>query len=651
MDNEVELARAPLAASTDGGLELAGFALSVSGREVTETLPSSRAASEAELEASSRETRASSLVELLVARLSSGSRSFRQSVRRFSFGQRPTVAGLPENHFERVSEAVFRNHWQPSEKTVDLPGWLCEAQGDPEGAAAAAAEIGEGGDRWASAASVLEELVLAEGNLPYWAGAPPRLELPLEQYWIFSSHNTYLTGNQLTSASSGDCYARALRLGCRVVEIDLWDGCAAFSGQPYVKHGRTPTMPTSLESCLVAIRDFAFVATDAPLIVTLENHLSEDNQRRCAALIVEIFGDLLYVPKEGGSPLEWPVVNSLLRRILIRDKSVKVLWDENPPVIARRTIPELHRLTSIPSFELKAVEKVAEMRPCTSSSFSNMKFSAMLETEGKRAWREYTSKHIARVYPSGVHMMSSNFCPQDMWDAGCQIVALNLQETALLNSRKLWINAGKFRGNGGCGFVPKPSHLHDGVGRGRFATLKCDLLAGIHWEAFLDHRFRCTSITAPYLCSCPCSEFEVASCSLKCCPSWFPPLLCPLRCLRSLQPYVNLELAGAAPDRGCLRSRTFVPSGHSAADLQPWWEQRFTFALSDLDQAVLCISAWDELLPKGAGTLLGQFAFPVAELRPGWRRVPLLDNEGNQQEGSPALLFHFELDLESSGSA
>lgn len=59
---------------------------------------------------------------------------------------------------------------------------------------------------------------------------------PVSNYFIYTGHNSYLTGNQLNSDCSVLPIIKALNRGVRVVELDLWPNNDATDGV-HVYHG------------------------------------------------------------------------------------------------------------------------------------------------------------------------------------------------------------------------------------------------------------------------------------------------------------------------------------------------------------------------------------------------------------------------------
>ncbi|XP_002533650.2 phosphoinositide phospholipase C 2 [Ricinus communis] len=478
---------------------------------------------------------------------------------------------------------------------------------------------------------------------------------PLSHYFIYTGHNSYLTGNQLSSDCSDVPIIQALQRGVRVIELDIWPNSTKDNVE--VLHGRTLTTPVELIKCLRSIKEHAFRASDYPVVITLEDHLTPDLQAKVAEMITQTFGDILFTP--GSECLkEFPSPESLKKRIIVSTKPPKEYlevreireregdsqsgklgsdeetWGKEIPDLKghfrvddkneldednnddedaapdgdnksqQNIAPEYKHLIAIHAGKPKGgIEECLKVDPdkVRRLSLSEQQLEKAAETHGKEIVR-FTQRNILRVYPKGIRVDSSNYNPLIGWMHGAQMVAFNMQG----HGRSLWLMQGMFRANGGCGYVKKPDFLLKSGPHGEVfdpraklpvkTTLKVKVYMGEGWYYDFDR-----------------THFDAYS----------PPDF-----------YARVGIAGVPADTIMKKTKTLEDNWI------PVWNEEFEFPLTVPELALLRVEVHEYDMSE-KDDFGGQSCLPVSELRKGIRAIPLHDRKGVKYN-SVKLLVRFD---------
>uniref|UniRef100_A0A8D3BKH9 Phosphoinositide phospholipase C n=1 Tax=Scophthalmus maximus TaxID=52904 RepID=A0A8D3BKH9_SCOMX len=476
----------------------------------------------------------------------------------------------------------------------------------------------------------------AEGSIfsPQRRGVYQDMSQPLCHYFISSSHNTYLMEDQLRGQSSVEGYIRALKRGCRCVEVDCWDGA---NGEPIVYHGHTFTSKILFKDVVSAVGKYAFKVSDYPVILSIENHCSVEQQRVMAQHLNHILGDkLLKSTLDGKAPIRLPSPEDLKGKILLKAKKIGGLEESfsgtedsltgepsDEDEVAEIDGDNLHRESVRSQGKGTSKQRLSKELSdcvvyCKSVRFNSFKHArihskvyevaSFTEYKARKHLREagtefvlHNSRQLTRVYPSGFRTDSSNFGPQEMWNAGCQIVALNFQTAG----EGMDLNDGLFSQNGRCGYVLKPSFMRE-------VEKTFDPEMPQKLDGYNPVMLNIQVISGQQLPKVNIKEDSI------------------------VDPLVRVEIHGVPTDQAKQETRYIDNNGFNPV----WYDTlRFTIHTPDLAMVRFVVEDYDK---TSKNDFVGQYTLPLTCMQQGYRHIYLLSKDGTSIPPS-SLFVHIRI--------
>lgn len=226
---------------------------------------------------------------------------------------------------------------------------------------------------------------------------------PISEYFISTSHNTYLVGHQLVGVSTIEGYIRALLHSCKSVELDIYDG----DKEPVVYHGKTLTSKVPLRDICEAIAKYAFVTSPYPVLISAEVHCGVAQQDILVDIMNEIFGeDLIQAPVEGRPKLELlPSPEDLRLKFLVKAKNLYVVQQlAAAQAHSSKAVTKSPLLKSIPKpsfFEADAPSSTSASSDEHEEKIIKEGITEIKEgiTEMKKTWRKIRGKDDSNPKP------------------------------------------------------------------------------------------------------------------------------------------------------------------------------------------------------------------------------------------------------------